>query len=145
MLAAHAGGQGSPWTAWGADPLVLMGVAVAAVLYGAGWWRLRGRGRPDLASLPRAACFAAGLAVIALALISPLDHIGEEYLLSAHMTQHMLIGDVGAAAAHGSACRARWRCSWCRARPCAPWRARARARCCGCSDARGWPSPPGRP
>lgn len=96
MLAAHVvSGEGSPWSAWGTDPLVLMGVAVAALLYGAGWWRLRDRGRPDLAGLPRAACFAAGLAVIALALLSPLDHVGEEYLLSVHMTQHMLIGDVG--------------------------------------------------
>ena len=143
MLAAHVGGEESPWTAGGTDPLVLMGV-VAALLYGAGWWRLRDRGRPDLAGLPRAACFAAGLAVIALALLSPLDHIGEEYLLAAHMTQHMLIGDVGPLlltlgvagplalfVVPRPALRALAR--------------RARARCSGCSDARGWRSPPGPP
>jgi len=96
MLAAHVGeGGGDPWTTWGWSPLPLLGIAVVAWCYLMGWLRLRGRGRPDLASLPRAAAFAAGLAVIGLALMSPLDHIGEEYLLSAHMTQHMLIGDVG--------------------------------------------------
>lgn len=95
ILPLHAGGDIDPWTAWGADPLVLAGAAAIGLLYALGWRRLRRRGRADLASLPRAACFAAGLVVIALALISPLDHIGEEYLLSAHMTQHMLIGDVG--------------------------------------------------
>jgi putative membrane protein len=83
-----------PWTTWALEPLVLLGVVVSLVFYASGWSRLRRRSRPDLASIPRAACFAAGLAVIALALMSPLDYIGEEYLLSAHMTQHMLIGDV---------------------------------------------------
>jgi putative membrane protein len=94
-LALHAAGEQGPGTAWGVDPWVLLGICAAALLYAAGWRRLRRRGRPDLASVPRAACFGAGLAVIGLALVSPLDHIGEEYLLSAHMTQHMLIGDAG--------------------------------------------------
>ena len=35
--------------------------------------------------------------VIVLALLSPLDAIGEGYLLSAHMLQHVLISDVGPA------------------------------------------------
>ncbi len=94
IVSAHVAGDGSPWDTWGADPLVLFGVAGVALLYAMGWSRLRGRGRPDLASLARTACFAGGLVVVGLALLSPLDHIGEEYLLSAHMTQHVLIGDV---------------------------------------------------
>ncbi len=102
LLPLHAGadraiGEGArvdPWTVWGAEPLILVGVVIVAVLYAAGWWRLRRRGRPDLAGLARAAAFIAGLSVISLALISPLDHIGETYLLSAHMTQHVLIGDL---------------------------------------------------
>lgn len=94
ILALHAVGELDPWTAWALDPLVVVGLAAAALMYAAGWLRLRRR-RPDLANGWRAAAFAAGLLVVALALLSPLDHIGEEYLLSAHMTQHMLIGDLG--------------------------------------------------
>ena len=45
----------------------------------------------------RAALFVGGVAVIVLALLSPLDAIGEGYLLSAHMLQHVLISDVGPA------------------------------------------------
>jgi len=41
--------------------------------------------------------FAAGVALMALALLSPLDAIAEEYLLSGHMLQHVLIGDAAAA------------------------------------------------
>jgi cytochrome c oxidase assembly factor CtaG len=96
-LALHAAGELDPWSAWALDPLVPVGLAAVGLLYLAGWLRLRGRARPDLANGWRAAAFAAGLLVIAFALVSPLDHIGEEYLLSAHMTQHMLIGDLGPA------------------------------------------------
>ena len=34
-----------------------------------------------------------------LALVSPLDYVGEEYLLSAHMLQHVVIGDLAVALA----------------------------------------------
>ena len=65
------------------------------LLYAQGWVRLRRRDRADLADGWRAAAVAAGTAVIVLAVVSPLDELGEEYLLSAHMGQHLLIGDVG--------------------------------------------------
>ena len=38
-----------------------------------------------------------GLAFIVLPLVSPLDVLGDRYLLSAHMLQHVLIGDVAPA------------------------------------------------
>src|SRR5439155_13434483 len=41
--------------------------------------------------------FAAGLGLAPLPLVSPLDSAGDEYLLSAHMLQHMLIGDAAPA------------------------------------------------
>ena len=60
--------------------------------------RLRRRGRADHASLGRLALFAAGLgAHRSLPLVSPLDAVGDRYLLSAHMLQHVLIGDAGPA------------------------------------------------
>jgi putative membrane protein len=74
---------------------VLVGALALVILYAQGWLRLRRRGRPDLADGARAAAFGAGIAVIVLAVVSPLDEVGEEYLLSAHMIQHLLLGDVG--------------------------------------------------
>lgn len=83
--------------AWELAPAVLAAAALGLVLFFLGFRKLRRRGRRDLAGWGRAACFVAGVAVITLALVSPLDAIGEGYLLSAHMLQHVLIGDVGPA------------------------------------------------
>jgi putative membrane protein len=98
VAALHAGGEASGHAdlagRWSVDPLPLAAAALAAVLFALGWRRLRRRGRADLAGGGRAALFAAGLAVALLALFSPLDPIGEEYLLSGHMLQHVLLGDV---------------------------------------------------
>jgi putative membrane protein len=52
----------------------------------------RGYGVPAL----QHACWFVGLAAIGAALLSPLDELGETDLLSAHMGQHLLIGDVAA-------------------------------------------------
>ena len=80
-----------PWL-W-RQPLVLAGAALALLLYLRAWWRLRRRGRHDRASLGRLACFLGGVALAVLALVSPVDPIGEQYLLSVHMLQHVLLGD----------------------------------------------------
>jgi cytochrome c oxidase assembly factor CtaG len=84
-------------SAWDPAPLVLAGAAASALLFGRGWVRLRRRGRPDLASGSRLALFAAGLALATLALVSPLDAAGDTESLSAHMLQHLVIGDAGPA------------------------------------------------
>jgi putative membrane protein len=75
------------------QPLVLAGAALALVLYLRAFIRLRRRGRADRASFGRLALFTCGVAFAALALISPIDPIGEQYLLSVHMLQHVLLGD----------------------------------------------------
>jgi cytochrome c oxidase assembly factor CtaG len=41
--------------------------------------------------------YVAGIGVLAIALLSPLDAIGDSYLLSAHMMQHVLLSDVAPA------------------------------------------------
>ncbi len=41
--------------------------------------------------------FATGLSLLVLPLISPLDELGDRYLLSAHMLQHVLIADAAPA------------------------------------------------
>ena len=82
---------------WSAPPVVLCAAGLAAVLFAQGWLRLRRRGRPDLASWNRAALFAVGLAVALAGLVTPIDSLGEHDLLSMHMLQHVLIGDVAPA------------------------------------------------
>ncbi len=76
------------------DLLQLAPVVLAALAYGGRARILASRGRPVRPA--RAASFSAGLALIVLAFVSPLDHLGEERFFSAHMAQHLLIGDLGA-------------------------------------------------
>jgi cytochrome c oxidase assembly factor CtaG len=79
---------------WNFDPLELSVLALAGALY---WRRARTltrTGRP--VSRLRIAAFAAGLLTLFVALVSPIDTIGEERLFSVHMLQHLLLGDVGA-------------------------------------------------
>jgi cytochrome c oxidase assembly factor CtaG len=75
----------------------VIAAAVAALLFLQAVVRLRRRGRPDLAGWDRIALFGTGLGVTLFALIGPLDRLADEKLLSAHMGQHVLIGDLGPA------------------------------------------------
>jgi cytochrome c oxidase assembly factor CtaG len=84
------------WRAWSFQPLVLGGGIVAIAFFLHGWRRLRLR-RADLAPWTRIPLFVAGVLVTVLAIVSPIDHIGERYLQSAHMLQHVLIADLGIA------------------------------------------------
>ncbi len=86
------------WTAWSFDPIVLAAAAVAVAFFLHGWKRLHDR-RPELAPWTRIPLFLAGIAVVLVGLLSPLDAIAEEYLQSAHMLQHVLIADLGVALA----------------------------------------------
>jgi putative membrane protein len=89
MLVAHA--------AWSAPPVVITAAALSAGLFAQGWLRLRRRGRPDLASWWRVVLFALGLAAALAGLVTPIHSIGEHHLLSVHMLQHVLIGDLSPA------------------------------------------------
>lgn len=71
--------------------------ALAAILFAQAGVKLRRRGRADLAGWDRVALFAAGLAITLVALSGPLDRIADDQLLSAHMAQHVLIGDLAPA------------------------------------------------
>lgn len=71
--------------------------AVAALLFAQAVVRLRRRGRADLAGWDRVALFALGLGLTLFAVVGPLDTVAEEKLLSAHMAQHVLLGDLGPA------------------------------------------------
>jgi cytochrome c oxidase assembly factor CtaG len=75
----------------------IIAAAVAALLFVQAVVRLRRRGRADLAGWDRVALFAAGLGLSVFALVGPLDRLADDKLLSAHMGQHVLIGDLGPA------------------------------------------------
>lgn len=79
---------------WTVDPVAIALAALALVLYAQAFARLRARGRSDHASVANALLFALGVAAGTLAVASPLDALAEDTLLSAHMAQHLLIGDL---------------------------------------------------
>jgi putative membrane protein len=72
-------------------PLELLPMLIAAALYAKRATTLASRGRPI--PLWRQVCFASGLLVIALALITPLSDLADE-LVIAHMIEHLAIGDI---------------------------------------------------
>src|SRR5579884_2571112 len=77
---------------WQFDPLQLALVALAGVCYA---WRARvlaARGRTVRRA--RKLGFYGGLTVALLALVSPVDYLGENRLLWVHMIQHVLLGDI---------------------------------------------------
>jgi len=73
--------------------VVLLALAGYAVAYGLRWRRSRAEGGARAAGWGRAALWGAGLAALALALVSPLDRLGEQ-LATAHMVQHLLLADL---------------------------------------------------
>ena len=81
---------------WTLDPIQLAPLALAAAFYARRSRTLSRRGTP----VPgwRRWSFALGLALAFLALASPLHELGEERLFSAHMLQHVLLGDLAALA-----------------------------------------------
>lgn len=86
---AHAGERGPP--GWTVEPGVTVPLLLALLLFGIGAWRLRGRsghGRPELDR--RIFLFAAGWAVLAGAVVSPLHEAGERSF-TMHMIEHELI------------------------------------------------------
>ena len=75
------------------EPLQLVPLAIAGVAYALRARTLARGGKP--VSTWRQASFALGLALILVALVSPVAHMGEE-LLVAHMAQHLVLGDLAA-------------------------------------------------
>ncbi|MFN8185991.1 MAG: cytochrome c oxidase assembly protein [Gaiellales bacterium] len=86
-------------SAWEPSPVVLAVAMLLLALFLQGWIRLRRRGRADHAPVWRLLCFLAALALGVLPLVSPLDAVAEEYLLSAHMLEHVLMADAAVALA----------------------------------------------
>ncbi|MGH2856302.1 MAG: cytochrome c oxidase assembly protein [Solirubrobacteraceae bacterium] len=77
---------------WQFEPSQLVPVIALALAYAMRARTLRRKRRP--VSLRRRVSFGAGIAVLVLALVSPLDWYGEHRLLWVHMIQHLLLGDL---------------------------------------------------
>ena len=84
---------------WEASLGVIVPAAILFVLFAQAFVRLRTRGRRDHAGAHRAVLFVLALTIGSFALLSPLDATGEDYLLSAHMLQHVVIADAAPALA----------------------------------------------
>ena len=87
MLVAHSAATG-----FTVDPLQVVPIVVVGLLYWRRAHRLAGRGAP----VPgwRQASFYTGLGILLVALVSPVDRLGEEDFFFMHMLQHVLLGDL---------------------------------------------------
>lgn len=83
----------APQISWTFEPGVLLGVAALAGAYGWAWRRARRPGEPHPPGYGRLALFAGGLLSVLVALVSPLDVLGDQ-LMVMHMIQHMLLLDI---------------------------------------------------
>jgi cytochrome c oxidase assembly factor CtaG len=88
------------WGSWNLNPIVILVILVllaAAVLYTRMYRRAGARSAASPPGAGHWLPYAAGLLILAVALISPLDSIGDRWLLSAHMLQHVLLTDIAPA------------------------------------------------
>lgn len=77
---------------WTFAPSILLGEGLLVAGYLALTGRYRGRFEESSpVTKTQIACFLGGVLVLLIALISPLDELGDQYLFSAHMTQHLLL------------------------------------------------------
>jgi cytochrome c oxidase assembly factor CtaG len=91
----RAGVALAPQLDWNLDPTLVLGVAalVGAYFYAIGPLRRKYDLGPP-AGDRQVAAFLAAIVTLVVALVSPLDALGDRYLFSAHMTQHMLLAVV---------------------------------------------------
>jgi cytochrome c oxidase assembly factor CtaG len=82
-------------TSWTFAPIVLIALAGYLGVYVARWRTSRRQGGPRAASGWRLATWCGGIAALFVALVSPVDILGEQFA-SMHMVQHLLIADIAA-------------------------------------------------
>lgn len=80
-------------TSWTFAPIVLISLLAYAVVYGARWRRSRREGGPRAAGGLQLTLWCLGLLALAIALVSPVDGLGEQFA-SMHMVQHLLVADL---------------------------------------------------
>ncbi len=83
------------WHSWSLHPPVVALLALAAIAYGRGLRILRSEGGPGAVRRRHVAAFYAGLAALAVALVSPLDQVAHT-IFSGHMIQHLMFISIAA-------------------------------------------------
>jgi cytochrome c oxidase assembly factor CtaG len=83
------------WGSWTFNPIVILALLLAATVYMRAY--RRAAARSSAVGPGHWIPYMCGLLVLAVALLSPLDPIGDQYLLSAHMAQHVLLSDIAPA------------------------------------------------
>jgi putative membrane protein len=81
---------------WSIAPLQLAVLLLATIAYARRVRTLRRRERPIGSG--RQPWFYGGIGILVLALVSPIGTLGQERLFYAHMSQHLMIGDLAALA-----------------------------------------------
>src|SRR6266851_5503731 len=82
-------------TQWNWDPTIVIGAALIVGLYVYAIGPLRKRHNFEPAGKGQIFFFMLGVGLMFLALVSPLDELGDSYLFSAHMVQHLFLTIVG--------------------------------------------------
>src|SRR5215471_1019912 len=79
-------------TQWNWEPSILIGTVLIAGLYLYAIGPMRKRHYPhEQVTKGQAISFLLGVLIMFLALVSPLDELGDAYLFSAHMVQHLFL------------------------------------------------------
>jgi cytochrome c oxidase assembly factor CtaG len=83
-------------TQWNLEPSILIGTALITGLYLYAIGPFRKRHFPDEpVRAGQTIAFLSGMLIMFLALVSPLDELGDAYLFSAHMLQHLFLTIIG--------------------------------------------------
>jgi putative membrane protein len=85
------------WGSWSFNPVVILVLLAAAVIYTRMYRRAGARTSTSTPNAGHWVPYAGGLLAVAMALLSPLGSIGDGWLLSAHMMQHVLLSDIAPA------------------------------------------------
>jgi putative membrane protein len=79
---------------WNLSPIVVASLALYAGIYVWRWRAARREAGGRGAGVAELACFFVAMLALTAAVLSPIDGLGEDYLFSMHMLQHILLGDI---------------------------------------------------
>jgi putative membrane protein len=86
--------MGHPHLHWNFSPPVLLPIVLLIAIYVWRFLQARKEAGGRGAGWLQGTAFAGSMLVLMAAVVSPIDRLGEEYLFSAHMVQHILLGDI---------------------------------------------------